>query len=156
MLEFNATFLVAMFSFVIFILIMNQIFYKPIFKIINERQKFIDDNYSDAKNSGEKAESILKEKEERLNKTLNASRKIVSNKVDEANQKAKSITEEAKNSSMNKISEAKHELSQAETQTTNVLKDNVKDLAENISSKILGENISIDNVDYNLVDKVLK
>lgn len=156
MLEFNATFIVAMISFVIFIIIMNQIFYKPIFKIINERQKFIDDNYSDAKNSKEKADSILHEKDERLNRTLSDSRKLVSDKVDEANEKAKSITDEAKKTSQDKITNAKQSLSKSESETAEALKNNVKDLAENISSKILGENVSIDNVDYNLVDKVLK
>lgn len=156
MLEFNATFIIAMISFVIFILIMNWIFYKPILGVIEEREKFINDHYNDAKNSKDKADNLLKNKEERLNKTLSDSRKIVAGKVNEANENAKTLTEEAKKASQNKISDAKTNLSSEEKNTTEALKDSVKDLAENISSKILGEQFGIDNVDYELVNKVLK
>ena len=97
MLEFNATFLVSMISFIVFIIIMNAIFYKPILGVIEERENFINDHYNDAKNSKDK-----------------------------------------------------------EVQTAEELKNNVKDLAESISSKILGENITIDNIDYDIVNKVLK
>ena len=47
MFEFNATFLVAMISFVVFIIIMNAILYKPILSIIEERQAYIDKNNND-------------------------------------------------------------------------------------------------------------
>ncbi len=156
MLEFNATFLVSMISFIVFIIIMNAIFYKPILGVIEEREKFINDHYNDAKNSKDKAQSLLEQKEKRLNDTLSESKKIVSDKVNEANEKAKSITDNAKADSENKIQSAKQELHIKETQTADALKNNVKDLAETISSKILGENITIDNIDYDYVNKVLK
>jgi len=66
------------------------------------------------------------------------------------------ITDDAKADSANKIQSAKKELHEKEVQTAEVLKNNVKDLAESISSKILGENITIDNIDYDIVNKVLK
>ena len=144
MLEFNATFLVSMISFIVFIIIMNAIFYKPILGVIEEREKFINDHYNDAKNSKDKAQNLLEQKEKRLNETLSESKKIVSDKVNEANEKAKSFTDNAKADSANKI------------QSANALKNNVKDLAETISSKILGENTTIDNIDYDYVNKVLK
>ena len=156
MLEFNATFIVAMISFVIFIFIMNWIFYKPILSVIEERQKFIDENYNDAQNSKNKADSILQEKDERLNKTLIDSRKIVSDKINEATEQSQSLTNKAKADSKNKIEEAKKNLSHEAKDTTEALKANVKNLAEDISSKILGENFHIDNVDYDIVNKVLK
>ena len=117
MLEFNATFLVSMISFIVFIIIMNAIFYKPILGVIEEREKFINDHYNDAKNSKDKAQNLLEQKEKRLNETLSESKEI---------------------------------------QTADALKNNVKDLAETISSKILGENTTIDNIDYDYVNKVLK
>ena len=58
MFEFNATFIIAMFSFVVFIMIMNAILYKPVLKVINERQTYIDDNLNAAQNSKTKAKSI--------------------------------------------------------------------------------------------------
>ena len=66
-MEFNATFLVSVISFIIFTIIMNKIFYKPLENVMDERQKFIDDAKSDALNSNNRADAILKEKEDRLN-----------------------------------------------------------------------------------------
>ena len=48
MLEFNATFFVAMFSFIIFMIMMNAILYKPITRIEEERENLISKNYKDA------------------------------------------------------------------------------------------------------------
>ena len=156
MLEFNATFLVSMISFIVFIIIMNSIFYKPILTVIEERDKYINDRYNDAKNSKDEANMLLEQKDKRLNETLSESKKIVSDRVSKANEEAKIKTDEAKTTSVNKIQAAKNSLHQEELDRREVLKDNVKNLAENISSKILGENIAIDNVDYELINKVLK
>ena len=47
-MEFNATFIVSIISFVVFVLIMNKIFYVPITKIVEEREKKLKENYDDA------------------------------------------------------------------------------------------------------------
>ena len=46
MVEFNATFLIAMLSFVVFIMIMNAIFYNPILDIMRKREEYINSNYT--------------------------------------------------------------------------------------------------------------
>ena len=47
-MEFNATFLATIISFIIFVLLMNKILYAPILNIMEERRKFIDANYKAA------------------------------------------------------------------------------------------------------------
>ena len=49
MFEFNATFIVAILSFTVFIMIMNTIFYRPILSIIMKRENYINSNYEDSK-----------------------------------------------------------------------------------------------------------
>ena len=156
MFEFNATFLIAMISFVVFIIIMNAILYKPILSIISERQSYIDGNLNAAQNSKTKAKNILDEKTQRLNEASAKSKHIIASRVQKENDDAKNLTDKAKADSQLSINSAKASLHNEEIETTNALKDNVKSLAENISSKILGENIAIDNVDYELISKVLK
>ena len=155
MLEFNATFIVSMVSFIIFIMIMNTIFYKPIFRVINERQNFIDEHNNDAKNSREQAKDLLIQKENRLNRALSESKKIVSDKVLATNCEAKAITEKAKAETAEKIQTAKENIKVQELNTSGALKNNIKDLAEVISSKILGENVIIENIDKDEINKVL-
>lgn len=156
MFEFNATFLIAMISFVVFIIIMNAILYKPILSIISERQSYIDGNLNAAQNSKTKAKNILDEKTQRLNEASVQSKDIITSRVQKENDNAKNLTDKAKADSQLSINSAKESLHNEEIETTNALKDNVKSLAESISSKILGENIAIDNVDYELISKVLK
>ena len=67
-MEFNATFLVSAASFILFTIIMNAIFYKPLTKIVEQRQIFVDENYKEANLAEEKSQSILTEKEERIEK----------------------------------------------------------------------------------------
>lgn len=155
MLEFNATFIVSMVSFIIFIMIMNTIFYKPIFRVINERQNFIDEHNNDAKNSREQAKDLLIQKENRLNRALSESKKIVSDKVLATNCEAKAITEKAKAETAEKIQTAKENIKVQELNTSGALKNNIKDLAEIISSKILGENVTINNIDNDEINRVL-
>lgn len=76
-MEFNATFLVSVISFIIFTIIMNKIFYKPLENVMDERQKFIDDAKFDALNSNNRADAILKEKEDRLNKSASDSKNLL-------------------------------------------------------------------------------
>ena len=85
-MEFNATFLVSAISFIIFTVIMNKIFYKPLESVMDERQRVINDAKSDALNSDNRANAILKDRDERLNKSLAESKKIVADKVNEANE----------------------------------------------------------------------
>lgn len=137
MLEFNATFIVAMFSFIVFIIIMNAIFYKPILSVIEKRKDFIDSNYIDAKNSKEQAELILSNKEKRLEETAKTSKKIILEKTADAEEKSKRLINTAKLQYKEKIDNAKENL---KTQEKSVdMNKSIEDIAENISKKLLGE-----------------
>lgn len=154
-MEFNATFLVSVISFIIFTIIMNKIFYKPLENVMDERQKFIDDAKSDALNSNNRADAILKEKEDRLNKSVSDSKKLVADKINAANENSKTLTDNAKQKSQDEISSAKSNLQNEALQTSEELKSKVKDLAEVISSKVLGIETHIENSDNELVNRII-
>lgn len=137
MLEFNATFIIAMFSFVVFIIIMNLIFYKPILSIIEERKNFIDENYNDANNSKERAKNLLEEKDKKLDETMKKSRKIILNKTEEANEKSKEILSTTKKEISKEIQMAKENLQNEEVSLD--MNSNIDEIADSISKKLLGE-----------------
>lgn len=137
MLEFNATFIVAMFSFIVFIIIMNTIFYKPILSVIEKRKDFIDSNYIDAKNSKEQAELILSNKEKRLEETAKTSKKIILDKTADAEEKSKKLINTAKLQYKEKINNAKENLKGQEKSVD--MNKSIEDIAESISKKLLGE-----------------
>ena len=153
-MEFNATFLVSAISFIIFTVIMNKIFYKPLENVMDERQSFIDNTKADALNSNNKADEILKDKEDRLSKSALESKRLVA--VDVANESSKALTDNAKQKSHDEISSAKLNLQNEVKLSSEELKSKVKDLAEVISSKVLGMDTHIENIDNELVNGMLK
>ena len=142
-MEFNATFLISAISFILFTIIMNKIFYKPLENIMNERQKFINDNKLDAKNSSERAEILLKDRENRLNKSVEESKKLVTDKVNKANENSNNLISKAKQKSTEDIISAKQKLSIQADEAENELNSKVQALAEVISSKLLGQDVKI-------------
>lgn len=135
MLQFNATFIVAIISFVVFIMIMNAIFYKPVLKIIEEREKFIRDNYDEANATKEKADGLLQDKETRMNETYKNAKQILTDNKIQANLSAQEIIENAKSSSEAKISSEKDRI-ETEKNSTDI--DSTADeLSQAIVDKIL-------------------
>ncbi len=154
-MEFNATFLVSAVSFILFTIIMNKIFYKPLERVIDERQKFLDETKNDAQYSSNKADAILKDRDDKLNKSVSDAKKLVADRVNEANENSRARTGEAKQKSMEEITSAKSNLQNEAKQNTEELKTKVKDLAEVISSKVLGMDVKIENTDNELINRIL-
>ena len=117
---------------------MNKIFYKPLEKIMTERESYINTTISSAEISSNKANEILKDKEEKIKKSTSDSKKYVADKVYQANQLADSMISEAKSKSKSEITQAKQDLIQKEKILKQDLEPEVKKLAGIISSKILG------------------
>jgi len=136
-MEFNATFLVSIISFIVFMKIMNAIFYIPLTNIIEEREKITNKNYEESKYATEQAEELLKNKNERLSQTAKKSRQILIDKTNEANSDYHEQVNSAKENSNKRINEIKSELSQSEKEAENVLNSHVENLAQSIVDKVL-------------------
>jgi len=155
-MEFNATFIVSAISFIVFAIIMNAIFYKPIQKIVLERDKFIDDNYEEAKKNQKESEAILKAKAHKLEKTKLDAKKIIADKTNKVKAQKSEMMTEAQQKASQTVGTAKDELQKSKTEAQDVLSNQVINLAQNISSKILGESTEIKDVDKNLVNKIMQ
>ena len=137
-MEFNATFLIAAVSFVVFTIIMNAIFYKPLQKIVDERQKFTEDTNAEAKVNNEKAEGLLKNKKVKVDGAKRNAKLLISKKSDEAKAKKTALTTDAQHKVQQEVETAKNSLHQDCDNTKNSLADTENSLAEMITSKILG------------------
>ena len=155
-MEFNATFIVSAISFIAFTLIMNAIFYKPLGKIVGDRQQFLDENYKEATWAKEKVVSLLSNKQKKLDQSKHEAKKIIADKADSAKQQKAEMTGEAQQVAAVTVNEAKSELHKSNSSAQEVLATQVVDLAQDISSKILGETIGIENVDKSSIDKIMQ
>lgn len=134
-MEFNATFLISAISFILFTIIMNKIFYKPLESVMNEREKFINDNIYDAKLSSDKADAITKDRDEKLSKSQVDAKSLVAQKINDANENSRNLTDQAKQKSKEDIKSAKDALIKEAESTERDLK--IEELADVIYSKVL-------------------
>lgn len=148
MFEFNATFLIAMFSFVVFILIMNSIFYQPILNIIRKREEYINSNYEDSKKFAQNASDLQNSRAAKLEQTQDKCRQEFKTVVDKVQSDAGEQIKEAKENSKKAIQAKKADLISEEESLKSSLKDSVvKDLASSIVSKLTGIDSKVDDFD---------
>lgn len=136
-MEFNATFLVSAISFIVFVFVMNTIFYKPLEKIISEREKLVSDTLNEARDSIAERERLLVERETKLQNATDECKQLVAKSVEKANLKAKELTNDAKVKSVQKISDEKDVLNEQKQQAKEVLDNKIKDLANEIVAKVM-------------------
>ena len=137
-MEFNATFLISTISFIIFTLLMNVILYRPLEKIVEEREELIRGNYSDAENANLEAKSLLDKKTEKMAKMKIEAKTIINNKTKEANEKSSKIINVAKKSNVDLINSEKDKLKTESEDIQNKMSEDIFAIAQIISNKLLG------------------
>ncbi len=154
-MEFNATIVVSAVSFIVFAIIMNAILYQPILKIIEERNLFIDSNLDEARDTKDKASSLLEEKSKKIKDAHKNAKDKIAEGVENAKELKSQQISEATNQTKQKIEEEKSSLYQNGQDAKAALKSNVVDLAKDISEKLLGHSVA--DIEYNqsLVDEAM-
>jgi F-type H+-transporting ATPase subunit b len=138
MLEFNATFFVAMFSFIIFMIIMNSILYKPITRIQKERAEYIDNENRATKITEEKTENLKQQQQANIEKSGIIARDNFNKKVSEYKKRKETILSTAKDLAKKDLAIANAELDGDERETKAILKSQINQLASIVATKILG------------------
>lgn len=143
MLEFNATFFVAMFSFIIFMLLMNSILYKPLSNIVQQRESLIKENNSHTELTNEKIENLELQHKENIDNTKALAKEQFNQKISGYKAQKEMIIENAKSIAKKDLAIAQAELAGEEKAAKIVLDSKVYELASDIASKILKEEVKI-------------
>jgi len=155
-MEFNATFLVSGISFVVFTILMNMIFYKPLQRIVEKRQRFLDYNYYLAKSNADKSEALLKDRDDKLNGAFASAKNLINEKSDEANAQKDEQTAKARKESQKHLDKSRLYFKNATNSANEELKGQVVTLAQAISDKFLVNHDKIENVDNDLINKYMQ
>ena len=154
-MEFNATFLISVISFVLFVIIMNFIFYKPLAKIIYERKNFIDENFDEAKKNNANAQKITEAYYKKINEANSESKAVMETKTQEAKAKRDELILESQKQFSEEILNSQNELKQAFEGSKEVLKTEVVNLTNKMAEKLLGKNAVLNNSDNELINKIM-
>ena len=156
MIELNGTSIVLAISFVIFVILLNFLFYKPLKKVMEERAKYIQDNKDDADTNNAKTQQLIQEKDAKISEAkkksfdyLNEINLNVKEKLDIAINGAKA---EFKQKTDKQIIDLKNE----KAEVLNSMKGEIAQISSEISSKILGKKTVIANVSDEIIEKALK
>ena len=145
MLEFNATFFVAMFSFIIFMIIMNAILYKPLARIQKERAEIIQSDNEATRITEEKTENLKRQQQANLEKSRVIAKDNFNRKVSEYKERKEIILSTAKNLAKKDLAVANAELEGDEREANLLLKAQLNDLASAVASKVLGYETKVED-----------
>ena len=154
-MEFNATFLASIISFLVFVFLMNKILYAPMEKIVRERQSFIDDNFNSADENYKKADGLEHQREERLVGAKDEARTKYNNSISGYKAQKGEIVKQAQEESNNELAQAYEQLNNVSNETKEGLKGRMTDLANDIVEKVLGYRSNVQGFDNDEVNKIL-
>ncbi len=154
-MEFNATFLATIISFIVFIFLMNKILYAPILDIIEKRKNYIDENYKNAAQNKDKTNALIEEIKDKRNVAKDDARIQYSETIDEFKNQKKQVILEAQKAANQELSASNLELNSISNETKENLKGSMVDLANNIVEKIIGYKPEVQGFDNEKVDEIL-
>lgn len=137
LLQIDGTFIVIGVSFIVFMLIMQVIFYGPMFKIKKQRQDYIEENEHQTANMNKSAEKLLQKQEEELKQARTASKDVISKVVEDANAAKNTAVKDASKKASESLEKAKEQVLQKKQDAKESLSKEVFALAEDIVGKVL-------------------
>jgi len=155
LLTINATLVVIIVSFVIFIILMQKIFYGPIAEIKRKRKEYVKKMKTEANEAFLETEKINKNYQENLKDARKKVFEKTTELLNEANEEKTKILEDKKQQNTEYLDEQKQIIEKDKIQAVETLKSQVMDYAYHISKKILGEEMSMAGLSPEIVEKAI-
>lgn len=152
-MEFDATFIIAVISFIVFVFIMNKIFYAPIIKIMQERQSVVEENFNSAKSLNMETKKQTEYRDSELEKSRDVARQKVADASQHFKQELSKEISEYKTELFDNIAKEKENLRNSALEAKEILKDNVVDIAKEISHKVLGVDINAESINKSQLEE---
>ncbi len=154
-MEFNATFLVTIVSFIVFVYLMNKILYAPIQKIVTEREDFVNSNLKDAETNNDKAKALSEDRDNKISNARNDARLVYIDSLNDYKKQKDSYIHNTQEEVNNELNNAYQGLENLSNETKEGLKSKMTDLANDIVEKMLGYRSEVPYFDNDKVNKIL-
>ena len=154
----NINFFTALFTLLNFIavfLVLKHFLFKPVMKIIQDRQDEIDHIYEDADKAKESAEALQAEYQQKLQAATQTSEQIVKEAILRGQNKEEEIVRQAKNEASAILDKAAADISQEKKKALNEAKDEISNMAMAIAEKVVGRELNSDD-QSKLIDEFIK
>nr|WDA98908.1 ATP synthase CF0 B' subunit [Sciadococcus taiwanensis] len=135
--DFNATLPLMALQFLSLTLVLNLVFYKPVMKVLDERENYIQTNLESASEALKEAEKLSIQYEEELAKARKDAQNLIKNSQQEAQSIVAQEIMEAQNDANRLIEESTKQLNGQKEAALEDLEHHVETLSEQIYNKIL-------------------
>ncbi|OIP77312.1 MAG: F0F1 ATP synthase subunit B' [Oscillatoriales cyanobacterium CG2_30_44_21] len=140
--DINATLPIMAVQFVVFVALLNVIFFKPLTKAIDDRDDYVRERIIGSKERLEKVELVIKEYEQELSAARKATQNILTTAQSEANKVRNERISAAIAEAQAKVASAKAEIEQQKQDATASLDAEVESLSRQVLEKLLGNLVS--------------
>jgi len=142
MFDFNATLPLMAIQFLLLTALLNVVFFKPLSKVLGDRQDYINGNTTEARERLDKAKRLAQEYDEKLSSSRRQAQTIVSDAQTDAQRKAAEQLAEAQSRMQGLAMVAQQELEQQKQSAFSQLEKEVDSLSKQILSKLLGPGLA--------------
>ncbi len=123
----------------------TKFLFKPIMKMIQSRQKEIDDMYVEADTAKANARAMETEYKEKLSNAVETGERIVKEATDRGHAREEEILREAAAEASNMLSKAEAAIAMEKKKAINDAKDEISDMALAIAEKVVGRELNADD-----------
>lgn len=141
-------------TFILLLLILKKIAWKPILNSLSERENFIKESLEKADKAQKDAEKLIADNRANLSKAEEEAQKIIEQSRDLAEKLKTQILDESRLQAKKMIADAAGEIERKNAEAFSKLKSQVADIAVNAAEKILRDNLDKDK-QVKLVNKYL-
>ncbi len=156
LLQIDATIIFVFVSFVIFVFLMNLICYKPIMKVIEEREKLLVKNKQTVDETNLKKDNLTKEMNDEISKSKFESSKILKDTMDKNKLQKEESIKNKKENLLNSFIEFENEMNENSKKVKEELRNEIDSYVKSTVSKILNVSPDTVGVDREQIDEILK
>ena len=139
--DFNATLPLMAIQFILLTVVFTFIFYKPVAKVIDERETYINDNLTTASEKLIKADELYKSYDDQLKTARVDAQAIVAQYEKEAKDVVAQEIDEARKDAAKLIDKTNKELESQKSLALQQLETQVDELSQLIKEKLLGKEV---------------
>jgi len=139
--DFNATLPLMAIQFILLTVVLTFLFYKPVSKVIDERETYITGNLSQASEKLVKADELYKQYDEQLKTARVNAQAIIASSEKEAKDAVALEIGQARTDAANLIAQTNKELEAQKSLALEKLETQVDELSQLIKEKLLGKEV---------------
>ncbi len=142
MIELNWTFFVQMINFLILMFILERILYRPILKVLDERDKKIETGQERAKDLLDKSEYMLKDYKERISDAKVEALEIKNSAMREAEEEANRVINDGRKKAEEILEQIRADAERQVEAARKELESEVGSIASSIVNQVLGREVA--------------